>query len=394
MKKIIALLLVILMIFALAACAGEETDEEEKDDKPIKTESSVTTSVGTFEYGTNEEGDYEITKYVPASLKVVDVTLPKETADGRDIVGVGKEAFKAVLSVKSVTIPNTYVYVADYAFYGCDELAKVSMSDSVETIGKGAFQNCPKLAELTLSKGIKTVSVDAFNGCEKITAVDLSACETLEKGAFFGCTALTDVTLSDKLTYVSAYAFTGADNVVYTVENGAKYLGNKENPYVALICASSLDIETCTVNDSTTIIAERAFAYCSDLETVTLGKAVTVINGSCFENDPEYDKKFGDAEIPQVKLTFNTYDEDTAGCYLGTEENPYMVLVYIIATNADDFKLHADTKIIADTAFEDSKIKDIAFDGTEEDWNAIIKGENWADDRIINVLWNEPVVEE
>jgi hypothetical protein len=394
MKKIIALLLVFLMIFALVACSNEEVEEENDDDKPVKVESSVSTAAGTFEYGTNDEGDYEITKYIPKSvdlkdgkLVLADVTLPKETADGRDIVGIGKDAFKSALTVKSITIPDTYTYIDDYAFYGCDNLKKVDMKDTVKIIGKGAFQKCPVLADLTLSKAITTVSADAFNGCIAITEVDLSgACTAIEKSAFFGCTELVKVTVSDKINYVSAYAFTGCSKLTYTVENGAKYLGNEENPYVVLVCAEALDIEECTVNDKTKVIAERAFAYCSALKKVTLGDGVKVIDGKCFENDPEFDKKFGNDTIPQVKLDFEatTYE---FGCYLGTDSNPYMVLLYIIATNDDDFKLHEDTKIIADSAFKDSKIKDISYAGTEEDWNAIIKGENWNDDRIINVLW-------
>ena len=393
MKKLIALLLALLMIFCLIACSNEEEEEREEDDKKVTVDTSLTTKEGTFEYDVNDDGDYEIVKYTAGSLEHVDLVLPKETADGRDIVGIAANAFNAVLTIKSVTIPDTYTYIADYAFYGCDNLENVVMSDSIETVGKGAFLDCLNLAKLTLSKGIKTISKDAFKGCTSIASVDLSyACETIQTGAFYGCTSLTEVVISDKINYLSAYAFYGCTALEYTVENGAKYIGNDENPYVALVCAEDFDIESCTVNDATKLIAERAFAYCADLKTVTLGDAVTVINGTCFENDPDFDKKFEGEFIPVVSLDFDasTYE---FGCYLGTEENPYMVLLYIIATNDDDFKIHDDTKIIADTAFENSKIKDISYAGTEAEWDAIIKGENWNHDRNINVLCSDTETE-
>lgn len=389
MKKILALILAALLIFCMVACSQKEAEDTgDENNNKSQAESTVTTAAGTYEYGTNEEGDYEITKFSPASLDPVEITLPKETDDGRDIVGISADAFKTCLTIKSVGIPETYLYVDDYAFYGCDNLEKVAMTDSVTKIGQGAFQNCPKLASLTLSKGIITVSEDAFRGCAAITEVDLSgATEVIDQGAFFGCTELTKVTVSDKITYVSAYAFSNASKIAYTVADGAKYLGNAENPYLVLVSAENLDVEVCKVNDKTKLIADRAFAYCSYLDKVELGDAVTVINGTCFENDPAFDKSFGTNEIPQVDITFNEYEN---GCYLGTDSNPYMVLVYIIATNDDDFKLHKDTKIITDTAFDDSKIEDISYEGTEEQWKSIIKSENWNHDKIINVLWAQP----
>ncbi len=394
MKKLIALLLALLLIICMVACSGgDEEVEENTDDKKTKLETSLTTDVGTFEYDRNDEGDYEITKYTTKSTALVDIALPKTTADGFDIVGIGAEAFKTVLTVKSVSIPETYTYISDYAFYGCDNLEKVTMTDSVDTLGKSAFEKCVKLADLTFSKNVTAIPKDTFNGCVALEAIDLTnACTAIEKGAFFGCTALKSVTVSEKINYVSAYAFTGCTSLEVTTENGAKYLGNADNAYIALICAEDLTVESVIVNDKTKLIAERAFAYCDKLETVILGDAVTVINGTCFENDPEFDKKFGDDEIPQVTLNFDasTYE---FGYYLGTDSNPYMVLLYIEATNTDDFKLHKDTKIITDTAFENSKIKDISYAGTEAEWDAIIKGENWSHDRNINVLCSDTVTE-
>ena len=391
MKKILAFILATLLVLCMVACSNEKKEDADESDEANKnsTEQNVLKSdKGTFEYDTNDEGDYEIISYTPSGLDAVELSLPKETKDGRDIVGIAENAFKTLLTLKSVTIPDTYTYIGDYAFYGCDNLEKVVMTDSVTAIGKSSFQNCPKLATLTLSKNITSIPANAFYGCVAITQIDISgATEVIEQGAFFGCSALTSITLSDKITYVSAYAFNNSSKINYTVENGGKYLGNQENPYLVLVSAASLDIQSCKVNDKTKLIAERAFAYCSYLETVELGDSVTIINGTCFENDPAFDKSFGEQEIPQVDISFNVYEN---GCYLGTDSNPYMVLVYIIATNDDDFKLHKDTKIITDTAFYDSKIKDISYAGTEEEWDSILKSEKWNHGKIINVLCAQP----
>ena len=162
MKKILALAMAALMIFCLFACAArkEETnEEEEKSTSPIGETSVIegTNGTGTFEYDANDEGDYIITKYSPASVNLVDIELPKATKDGRDIIGIAPNAFKAQNCIKSVIIPDTYITIGKYAFYDCDGLTTVTMANSVTTICEGAFQACDKLATVTMSTAVTTV---------------------------------------------------------------------------------------------------------------------------------------------------------------------------------------------------------------------------------------------
>lgn len=386
MKKILALLLAALLILCMVACSKDEEEATDEDDDVIIADVSTTSEVGTFSYAPNADGDYEITGFVPAKLDLVDVTLPKTTNDGRDIVGIAADAFRTKLTIKSVTIPETYVHIDDYAFYGCDNLEKVTMADSVTDIGKGAFQNCVKLTSVTVSNKLAAVSVDAFNGCAALPSIDLSgAVKRVESGAFYGCSALTSVTFSDMITYVSTYAFTDADKLEYTVEGGAKYLGSKANPHLVLVAPETLNVEAVTVNDNTKVIADRAFAYCAYLETVTLGKSVTCINGTSFENDPAYDELFEEgAEIPQLNLTYNVQN---SGMYLGTTDNPYMVLVFVDKPAAvEDFKIAASVMIIADTAFAECvNLEDISYPGSSEGWASILKSANWNHDMNVEV---------
>ena len=386
MKKILALLLAALLVFCMAACSKSEEEETKEEENVIAVDVSTTVAAGTFSYAPNDEGDYEITAFVPATLDLVDVTLPKTTEDGRDIVGIKADAFKTKLTIKTVTIPDTYVYISDYAFYGCDNLEKITMADSVTTLGKGAFQKCIKLADVVMSKNVTELPVDAFSGCVALKTIDLSgATKKINAGAFFGCAELTSVTLSDNVQYVSTYAFTKADKLGYAVENGAKYLGNSANVYLVLVAPENLNIETCTVNDNTKVIADRAFAYCSYLETVILGKNVTCINGTCFENDPAYDGLFAEgATIPELNITYNVKD---SGMYLGTEDNPYMVLISVDKPAAvEKFKIAASVKIIADTAFAECvNLEDISYEGSQANWDSIIKSANWNHDMSVEV---------
>ena len=289
MKKILALIMVALLIFCMASCAKKDSDANNTDDEGAATDnkSVIQTEKGTFEYGINEAGEYEIVKYTPKSVTTVDLELPKTTDDGRDIVGIAKEAFKADNTIKSVVIPDTYTYIGKHAFYDCDTLASVTMQNSVTNIYEGAFQNCDSLATVTVSTALKELSAYAFSGCVALKEVNLSGdTAIIGEAAFLGCSELTKVTLSDKLASVTKSAFLECNKLTYTVYGNAKYLGNEANPHLALIRATDLNIESCGVNDATVIIAKNALSNCEALKSVKLGAALKYVNGDCFANSP------------------------------------------------------------------------------------------------------------
>jgi hypothetical protein len=67
-----------------------------------------------------------------------------------------------------VTIPNTVTTIGDYAFAGSGLAGTLTIPDSVLTIGQGAFENT-KISQLTLGDGIKTIGIAAFMYCGNLT---------------------------------------------------------------------------------------------------------------------------------------------------------------------------------------------------------------------------------
>ena len=113
------------------------------------------------------------------------------------------------------------------------------------------------------------------------------------------------------------------------------------------------------------------------LTSVTLSDSVKSVSGNAF------------AECKELK-----YNESENGLYLGTAENPYMVLIGVESTAVEDFKLNKAAKIIVDTAFDGCTIlEDISFEGTADEWNAIIKIEKWNGDLTVNVKCSDKIIE-
>ena len=377
MKKLLAILLAVLLMLCVISCDDQKDNEENNNETTAVDQNYIeeTANKGKFEYALNSEGDYEIIKYEPYSVSISDVTLPSEI-NGRDIVGIAENAFKAENSIKSITVPSTYKYISSYAFYDCDSLTSITLPDTLEEIGKGAFESCDNLSTFKMPAGVKVISEFAFKDCKAITALDLSDATTIPRGAFLNCSALEAITVSDKIEYATKEAFYGCDKLAYNKEADLLYLGNDTNKTVLLVSPTSINVTECAVSATTKVIADAAFNNCAYLTNITLSDAVKVINGTSF---------VGCSEL--------SYNKSENGLYLGSAANPYMVLIELDITTVEDFKLNKDTKIIADTAFAKcTLLEDISFEGTEAEWNAIIKAASWNGDLTVNVTCSDKVI--
>ena len=93
--------------------------------------------------------------------------------------GKGKEYITityAEVRTGTVAIPSQLnglpvLAIADRAFVGQTKLKKVTIPDSVESIGCGAFENCKYLTSVSIGKNVKFIGAHAFTGCSSITGI-------------------------------------------------------------------------------------------------------------------------------------------------------------------------------------------------------------------------------
>ena len=377
MKKILAILLAGIILLCAVSC-GEKTEnnnnEKETEDIPQNFIEEVGNN-GKFQFDTNDKGDYIITSYESYVSTPVDIILPSEVNE-RNIVGIAESAFKAIYSIKNVTIPSTYTYIEDYAFYDCDSLESITLPSSIEEIGVGAFESCGALASVTLSASLEAIPAYAFKDCTAITSIDASYVKSIDKGAFLNCSALETLTLSSDLQYATKEAFYGCEKLTYTESENALYLGNKSNATLLLVSPKTLNETECKVSAATKVIADSAFNNCKYLESITLSDSIHGIKGTAF-----------------VGCDALNYNESENGLYLGSEANPYLVLIKLDIKSVEDFSINEKTKIIVDTAFANCpSVKDISFDGTASAWKSIIKSDSWNNDLTINVICTDQTV--
>ena len=212
MKKLLAILLAALLVFALIGCAAQEENEENGGEE--NTEVVSENVYEDFKYDVNENGELEITGYTYTGEKLANVSVPSEI-EGRQIVGIGKDAFKAHKNIATVTLPNTIEYVDSFAFADCEYLSSITFSKNLQNIGDGAFRNCSSLEKVELPAALLEIGVGAFQNCSALKNFTIPEnILTIDKSAFGGCTSLTKVTIPSSIIDLGDGAFYGCTALV------------------------------------------------------------------------------------------------------------------------------------------------------------------------------------
>ena len=98
--------------------------------------------------------------------------------------------------------------IADYAFYGCDNMTLIVLPDNVEKIGYGAFYKCAALASVIWNNKLVTIGNSAFYECASLSSVSLpQTLKNIDQQAFAGCTSLQQVELREGLEEIGWRAF-------------------------------------------------------------------------------------------------------------------------------------------------------------------------------------------
>ncbi|MBQ3527299.1 MAG: leucine-rich repeat protein [Clostridia bacterium] len=159
-----------------------------------------------------------------------------------------------------------------------DQIKSVVIEDGVLSLAGDAFSNCKNLRSVTLAEGISEIGTRAFSNCQKLSYMVIpDSVTTLGSSCFAGCTVLSAVTLSKNIQQIQGSTFERCLSLQYIeIPDGVKEI------YQWAFWMSGL--REVVLPDSVEYIGERAFAVCSDLETVTLGKGVkTVLHNAIYE---------------------------------------------------------------------------------------------------------------
>ena len=209
--------------------------------------------------------------------KLTSVKIP------RSIKSISGEAFQSCTGLTSVTIPNSVTSIDDCAFHDCSRLTSITIPTSVNSIGYGAFQYCSSLTSITIPNKVTSISSGTFQNCTRLTSITIpDSVTSIGSYAFNGCNSLTSITIPNSVTSIGADAFSGCTALIYNEYDNACYLGNTNNPHLALIKAKDTSIGSCNIHQNTKFIQAYAFSYCNSLTSITIPDSITSISSWTF----------------------------------------------------------------------------------------------------------------
>ena len=208
-------------------------------------------------------------------------------------------------NLRSVVLPNTLKAIGRYAFYDCGFLETVVFNQGLETIDENAFNNCKSLETAVFKEGLETIGIRAFLECRNLVIKDLPKSlvtigneafryckvasylnipdnvETIGEGAFRDCSGVDSIVVGKSVTDLKNFAFGGcpASYVSLDKARGLTRIGE-----YAFGSCKNLKTITFGRNDKLTVVAYRAFEYCSSLEEILLPFSVESIGAGAFRD--------------------------------------------------------------------------------------------------------------
>ncbi len=242
----------------------------------------------------NEIGTYAFN----GSVLLSDVQL------GSGIAKVGTYAFNNCDALTSIVIPTAGA-LGEHMFENCNALASVSLPNGITSISRSAFCNCVSLKNINIPDSVTVICENAFDGCTSLENIPLHEKMTeIKSCAFRNCDAVTEITVPESVKIIGSVAFSECDNLATVIlpdnltEIGSSILENTayyNNPdnwedgfmyYKHYLLGSDYDIVKgdYTVKEGTTLLADRAFFWCTGLSSVTLPEGITKISNQAFQS--------------------------------------------------------------------------------------------------------------
>ncbi len=228
--------------------------------------------------------------YVPSTVKDIGDSaffgcnnLDRVSIQGGNLK-IGNRAFAGCRSLKRVVFNGAAAELGDYAFWDCSKIA-IYYTQNVTAIGECAFIGSGLSGELDL-RGVKNIKSSAFNGCE-ITSITIGKnLSEIGPSAFFNCDDLNEIKLSDEndeYVYVDGCLIRRSDNTLVlglasaVIPETVVSIGDYAFAY-------RKNLSEIAIPSSVTAIGSYAFANCENLKTIEVSQSVKSIQSCVFKN--------------------------------------------------------------------------------------------------------------
>ncbi len=307
------------------------------------------------------------------------------------------DAFSCFYALKSIDFNNGLEVIERYAFSYCENIEEIVIPDTVTCISDCAFYCCTslKIADLGNSETL-LMDYDIFDGCESLEKIKIGEANrnycTDEYGILYGksktglliyppASPVTEYTVDENTAYIADGAFEYSKNLESVIlPDELVTIGN----YSFRGCSS---LESITIPDKVEFINANAFSQCENLREVNLGNSENL--------KLDYEIFAGSISIERITISENNkyYCTDENGVLYNKDKTA--VIRYPAASAITEYTVDENTVYINDFSFEGSSnletvtlpeglmsvglysfrycenITDVYYGGSEKKWNKI-----------------------
>ncbi len=233
------------------------------------------TAVGDFAFSAaSEVGESWGNTVITYSYNYKRITLPES------VKTIGRYAFAENKNLQEVVLPEGLKDFNYCAFMNCKNLNKINIPDGIECLPDALFMGCSKLKTLELPDGIKTVCDKAISITADETGTQFSvdlpdSVEYLGADLFSNCRYAETVTLPENLRIMRG-TFKNMQDLKQVIFNGSlREIGD----YTFRGCTG---IEEMSVPDTVKVLGVGVFYNCPSLKKVYLSENVTILEVMTF----------------------------------------------------------------------------------------------------------------
>lgn len=236
-----------------ADLAAERVRDEKKTERELNADpNSLTELKKIWRFEKTADGNIVITGYkgnrmeiaVPEKIGGDTVTALGEYAFSPDAKRIREEQRAVRRAITKVTLPDTIESIGEFAFFKCKSLKEINIPEGLSEISMGmlditglesiviggnvreiggvAFWGCRNLRSVTLCEGVAEIYAGAFYNCTELETIELprslkkAAPNTMSEGSFWNCYKLT--ALVHKGSYAEKYCEENKINYKYAEE--------------------------------------------------------------------------------------------------------------------------------------------------------------------------------
>ena len=404
-KKILTLLLAIVITLSFGALFACDSNSSQGNGDgyvsalPFGGDITPTSGTEGLEYKKNSDGTYAVSGIGSAST-VKDIVIPSHYQNVL-VTRIGFRAFYQT-KIESVVIPEGVTEIGERAFERCFELKNVTLSKNINNVGSLAFWNCKKLnynqydnalylgtqdnpylalinavfsendTETTwvviptravtscqINADCEVIAGSAFENCKNLTSITIpSKVKTIGSSAFRSCKKITSIILEGAINYIGSYAF--FDSGVKTVKIGSSITKIDLNAF------SNAPITSFTVSENN----QNYSSYDGDLYSKDKKTLIRYASGKTDKSPiiPDFVEKLENWAV-QYSNNLEVVVVPETVTYLGNGVfSDCLNMKDITFSNSTAFY---GTHIIFMSGIGNSKLANIYFNGTREEWEAL-----------------------